>query len=297
MKYAFIQQNHQLFCVSRMCKILEVSRSSYYYWVKHPVSLHHQVDERLSKKIHKIHEESRGTYGTRSIKHELESDGISISRRRISRLMREERLSCKRRRKHKTTTRSRNNQRFFANILDRNFTVSEPDKVYVSDITYIPTSEGWLYLAVQIDLFSRRVVGWAMSNRINGILVSDALLMACFRRRPSSGLVLHSDRGSQYVSQEYQQIIQSRGFICSMSRRGNCWDNAVAESFFNTLKLELENLGQYQTRQQAKREIFEYIEVFYNRKRRHTANKYLAPEKYEISFDSRSDKCVTKSVA
>lgn len=266
-----------------MCSVLEVPRSGYYEWLEQPESSHRAADNRVGPKIKTVFERNRKIYGTRRIKRDLAEIGEIVSRPRISRLMKEQGLRCKSKRKFKATTNSKHNRPVAPNHLDRQFQVSRPDTNYVGDITYIPTSEGWLYLAVLIDLFSRSVVGWSMSSRINAKLVDDALHMAIVKRKPSSGLLLHSDRGSQYASELYQRSIKKSGFTCSMSRKGNCWDNAPSESFFHTLKTELTHHEKYATRAEAKRNIFEYIEVFYNRQRRHSAIGYLSPAAYEAN--------------
>lgn len=195
--------------------------------------------------------------------------------------MKAEGIVCKTRRRFKATTNSRHNKPVADNTLDRDFQREQPNQAYVGDITYVPTREGWLYLSVFIDVCSRAVVGWSMSDRMTATLVTDSLEMALWKRRPLAGLLVHSDRGNQYASDRYQQLLSDNGFICSMSRKGNCWDNAVAESFFHTLKTELIHHEDFQTREDAQQAIFEYIEVFYNRQRKHSTNGYLAPFVYE----------------
>ena len=195
--------------------------------------------------------------------------------------MKSEGIVCKTRRRFKATTNSRHNKPVADNTLDRDFQREQPNQAYVGDITYAPTREGWLYLSVFIDVCSRAVVGWSMSDRMTATLVTDSLEMALWKRRPLAGLLVHSDRGSQYASDRYQQLLSDNGFICSMSRKGNCWDNAVAESFFHTLKTELIHHEDFQTREEAQQAIFEYVEVFYNRQRKHSTNGYLAPFVYE----------------
>ncbi len=235
----------------------------------------------MGEKVIKSHEKSRETYGARRIRQELLEDGESISRERVGRLMKQQGLESKSKRKFKATTNSNHGRPVAPNLLDREFLVDQADTVYAGDITYIQTDEGWLYLAVLIDLYSRAVVGWAMSDRMTAQLANDALMMAIWKRKPPKGLMLHSDRGSQYASALYQKTIKDHGFVCSMSRKGNCWDNAPSESFFHTLKTELTHHRRYQTRQESKQEIFEYIEVFYNHQRRHSTIGYQTPLGYD----------------
>ena len=264
-----------------MCRVMSVSRSGYYEWLSRPESKRSQEDKALKADIRDIHEKSRQSYGERRIKDDLADLGKTVSRQRIGRLMKEEGLACKTQRKFKATTNSNHNKPVAENLLKRDFNQEQPDQAYVGDITYIPTREGWLYLSVFIDLCSRAVVGWSMDSRMIATLVTDSLEMAMWKRRPEAGLLVHSDRDSQYVSERYQKLLTDNEFACSMSRKGNCWDNAVAESFFHTLKTELIHHEDFQTREEAQQSIFEYIEVFYNRQRKHSTNGYLAPFKYE----------------
>jgi len=238
-------------------------------------------NEQLTEHIKCLFKKGRGNYGTRRIKRELLKAGFTVSRRRIGRLMNESGLICKTKRKFKVTTNSKHNNPIAPNLLARKFNVEKPDTYYVGDITYIETQEGWLYLAVVIDLFSRQIVGWSMDKRMKTKLVNDALLMAMFKRKPEKGLVWHTDRGSQYASHSHRNILSQFGVSQSMSRKGNCWDNAVSESFFHTLKTELTHHYKFKTREAAKKKIFEYIEVFYNRERLHSANDYLSPVDFE----------------
>ena len=281
MKYAFIKLHQATFTVTRMCDMMEVSCSAFYDWLKRPESARSLEDRRLSEKVKKSHQKSREIYGARRIVKDLVEDDEVISRERVGRLMKQQDLESKSKRKFKATTNSNHSHPVAPNLLDRKFQVERPDTVYAGDITYISTDEGWLYLAVLIDLYSRAVVGWAMSERITAELANDALVMAVWKRMPNKGLMVHSDRGSQYASGLYQKTIKERGFICSMSRKGNCWDNAPSESFFHTLKTELTHHRRYRTRQEAKQDIFEYIEVFYNRQRRHSTIGYHTPLGYE----------------
>ncbi len=281
MKYAFIHAHQEEFPINLMCQLFSVTRSSYYAWCAHPSSEHSQTDRQLKEKVRQIFEDSRQTYGTRRIKVVLAKQGMQVSRKRIGRLMRAMKLACRTKRKFKATTNSKHNLPVAPNRLKRHFNVTAPNKVYVGDITYIWTQEGWLYLAAVIDLYSRKVVGWSMQDNMKADLVNQALLMAVWQRKPSKGLLSHSDRGSQYASKSHRAILSEHGIIQSMSRQGDCWDNAVAESFFHTLKTELIHGRVFKTREEAQKVIFEYIEVFYNRNRLHSANDYQSPVEYE----------------
>ena len=225
--------------------------------------------------------ENRCSYGTRRIRSALLNRGVLISRRRVRNLMRQQGLKCKTKRKFKVTTDSKHQLAISPNLLKRDFFADFPDKKYVGDITYIWTDEGWLYLATVIDLFSRKIVGWSMDKTMKASLVNDALRMAIWNRKPKRGLLWHTDRGSQYASDSHRELLQEHGIIQSMSRKGNCWDNAVAISFFHTLKTELTHHIRFKTREEATQSIFEYIEIFYNKKRIHSFNDYLSPEEYE----------------
>lgn len=270
-----------MFSIQLMCQVLGVTRSSYYAW------RHNQYDHRalsthpLMEKIRLIFESSRRTYGTRRIKHELSKQGEQVSRRRIGKLMAELGLTCRTKKRFKVTTDSRHSLPIAPNRLARCFEADAPNQVYVSDITSIWTQQGWLYLAVVIDLFSRKVVGWSIQDHMKADLVNHALLMAIRHRQPPKGLISHSDRGSQYAAHSHRTLLSTYGMLQSMSRKGNCWDNAVAESFFHTLKTELIYGRALITKEETKKIIFEYIEVFYNRTRLHSANDYLSPVEYE----------------
>ena len=265
-----------------MCQILNVNKSSYYHWVKNGC-VEHKIDQQLNELIHIIFIQSRQTYGTRRIKDQLvQRYGVIVSRRRIGKIMKYLGVSVKMKRRFRVMTTDSNHHLPIApNILNRDFYASHADQKYVGDITYIPTSEGWLYLATVMDLYSRKIVGWSMDDTMKVSLVNDALKMALFNRKPNPGLIWHTDRGSQYASYEHKDLLKQYGIVQSMSRKGNCHDNAVAESFFHTLKTELIHHEIYETKQQAKRSIFEYIEVFYNRERSHSANNNLSPVDYE----------------
>lgn len=230
-----------------------------------------------------IFSDSRKTYGTRRIKRALAHEGLQVSRRRIGKLMAQCDLTCKAKRKFKVTTDSKHSLRISPNLLNRDFSPVQADLCYAGDITYIPTREGWLYLAVVIDLFSRRIVGWSMDSCMKSSLMNDALSMALWARKPGHGLIWHTDRGSQYASESHRNLLKDHGVIQSMSRKGDCWDNAVSESFFHTLKVELVHQASFKTREEAKQAIFEYIEVFYNRVRMHSTNDYLSPVEFELA--------------
>jgi transposase InsO family protein len=281
-KYAWISEHKTSFNVGLMCRLFEVDKSSYYHWVKLGCVLK-KVDEKLNELIEIIFVQSRQTYGTRRIKDKLlQRYGFIVSRRRIKDIMEDLNLSVKMKRRFKVNTTDSNHALPIApNLLNRDFYASMPDMKYVGDITYIPTNEGWLYLATVIDLYSRKVVGWSMDEAMRVSLVNDALKMAIDRRSPSPGLLWHTDRGSQYASYKHKDLLQQYGIIQSMSRKGNCWDNAVAESFFHSLKTELIYHEIFETRAQANQKIFEYIEVFYNRQRMHSWNNNLSPVEYE----------------
>ena len=281
MRFEFIHVEKATFPVSVMCDVLEVSRSGYYAWVHRPRASRDIDDEQLAVAITAIHQRSRGTYGSPRVHAELRADGHLVSRKRVERLMRELGLQARTKRRYRVTTDSAHADPIAPNVLARQFTVSEPDVAWVTDITYVWTDEGWLYLAAILDLFSRRVVGWAVSERITRELTLAALDMALVHRRPAAGLLHHSDRGCQYASSDYRAALNTRGFVRSMSRKGDCWDNAVAESFFATLKVELVYRHRFATRAAAKHALFDYIETFYNRRRRHSSLGYLSPVDFE----------------
>ena len=260
---------------------MQVSRSGYYAWAKRRKSARQKERESLIPVVRAIHKETKETYGARRIAQELEADGHPCGRVKARTLMKLAGVSVKQKKKFKATTDSKHKLPVAPNLLKRDFEAKEPDKVYVSDITYIWTHEGWLYLAVMIDLFSRQVVGWSLNRRMSRNLIINALRMATWRRQPLPGLILHSDRGSQYCSTEFQNVLKGNGIISSMSRKGDCWDNAVAESFFGTLKTERVYFSNYRTREEAKKDVIDYIEMFYNSKRRHSYLGYLSPKEFE----------------
>ncbi len=279
-----MQQHQAEFPILVMCKVLSVSRSGYYAWRKNPESKQKQANATLREKIRSIHRDSGESYGSPRVYKALKEQGETCSKNRVARLMREDGLKAKTKRRFKATTNSKHNFPVAPNLLNRNFSPEAPNQVYAGDITYIWTTEGWLYLAVVLDLFSRSVVGWAMDKRMTRQLVMDALTMAVQRRRPPSGTIFHSDRGSQYASGDYQSLLTKYGMRCSMSRKGDCWDNAPVESFFGSLKQELVFHQKYPTRFHARQSIFDYIERFYNRRRLHSTLGYKSPADYEATY-------------
>jgi len=251
--------------VSVLCETLEVSLSGYYVWKKRPMSQHQREDKQLVEHIHEVYHTSRQVYGSPRIHAELRDQGITSSRKRVARLMREQGLSACRRQHRTTTSKSESGTRVAPNLLDQDFTATRSDEKWTGDITEVWTYEGWLYLAVVLDLFSRRVIGWAMAAVQDETLIETALRMALLGRQPAAGLLFHSDRGSQYTSDAYQATLAEAGIMVSMSRTGNCYDNAVTESFFGTLKGEGVERTCFQTRREAGQTIFEYVECFYVR--------------------------------
>jgi len=280
-RFAFIGAERAAFPVRLLCRTLQVSRAGFYAWHTRPPAPRTRADERLGLEIAAIHAESRQRYGSPRVHAELVDRGCRTSRKRVARLMRGRGLAARRRRRFRVTTHSRHPFPIAPNVLARQFERAGPDQAWVTDITYIPTGEGWLYLAVIVDLCSRFAVGWAMSERVTADLTLAALGMALARRRPAAGLVQHSDRGSQYASGDYQRVLAQHGIVCSMSRRGDCWDNAVAESFFATVKVELVHDAAWATRAVARTELVDYLELFYNGQRRHSALGYLSPRAFE----------------
>ena len=282
MKYWFIDQNRSSHGVQKMCRVFEVSRSGYYGWKRQPRSKRQKDNEKILMEIKESHKNSRRAYGSPRITEDLQANGTKCGENRVARLMKMHGIVGKAKKKFKATTNSRHNLPVAENVLNQNFTAEKPNTIWVSDITYIWTLEGWLYLVVILDLFSRQVVGWAMSDRMTSGFVVKALYQAIGRRRPPSGCIFHSDRGVQYASSDFRDALKAFGFIQSMSRKGNCYDNAVAESFFHTLKTEHVYEYRYETRAEARQSIFDYIEMFYNRQRRHSALGYRSPVSYEL---------------
>jgi putative transposase len=282
MIFSFIHQHQDEWPVRTMCRTLGVSTQGYYDWRSRSASQQQQRRDALLVQIQSIHAEVKQRYGSPRIHEELlKGRKVTCCVNTVAKLMRENGVRAKSAKKFRNTTDSSHSLPVAENVLDRQFEAQNPNERWVADITYIPTREGWLYLAVVEDLYSRMVVGWAMADHMESRLVVDALEMAVARRFPGEGLVAHSDRGSQYASDHYQRLLAKHGIECSMSGVGQCWDNAPMESFFASLKKELIHHEDYQTRAEARASIFEYIEVFYNPKRRHSSLGYLSPEEYE----------------
>ena len=285
MRFEFIRDHLQQFSVRTMCHVLNVTTSGFYDWQNRAPAERDLDDQALLAKIRNIFEASRCLYGSPRVHAELIHQGQKVSRKRVARLMRENGLVARIPKRFKKTTLSEHDRRIAPNLLERNFKVDKPDTAWVGDITYVWTDEGWLYLAVLIDLASRRVVGWAAADHMRDELTLEALEAALEGRAGAdfSQLVHHTDRGSQYASDDYIAALEARGITRSMSRKGDCWDNAVAESFFATLKKELIHRNDFETRKEAIEAIFEYIETYYNRQRRHSHNEYLSPVSYEAT--------------
>lgn len=284
MKFAFIAGHTDEFHITTMCRVLLVSKAGYYAWVTRQPSALEDANAQLTLTIASVHEWSRGTYGSPRVHAELAALGHGCSVNRIARLMQAEGIGVTPRRRFRVTTDSAHAHPIAPNTLDRQFAVAPTDvlnRTWIGDITYLATREGWLYLAVVLDLASRRVIGWAMRHTLAGALTLDALAMALAARRPGPGVLYHSDRGSQYAAGDYQALLTANGMTCSMSRVGDCWDNAVAESFFASLKRELADRADWRTRDDACTAIFEFIEVWYNRQRRHSTLGYRSPVDYE----------------
>jgi transposase InsO family protein len=273
--------------IAMMCGILKVSKSGYYKWLNRRPSKWAQEEGRLELEIKAAHRRSRETYGPERLQHELKGQGVSVGICRIRRIRKKLGIRCKQRRKFRATTDSRHTLPVAENLLHQQFEAARPNAVWVSDITYIPTGEGWLYLAGHKDLCTGEIVGYAMGNRVTNNLVSQSLFRAVAAKRPGAGLIHHSDRGSQYCAHEYRRLVDQFKMKPSMSRKGDCYDNAPMESYWGTLKNELIHHSRYQTREQAIREITEYIEVFYNRQRRQARLGYLSPAVYERQFYAR----------
>jgi putative transposase len=284
MRFQFIDEHRDKFTVTLMCNALGVSPSGYYAWRERPPSVREMANRALYKKIEAVYNENRGVYGSPRIYHELDKQGVACSENRVARLMRLRGLRAKQIKHFKTTTKRNKAHPVAPNLLKRDFAADRPDQKWLADITYIATLEGWLYLAAILDLYTRRIVGWAMSDRMTSDLTIAALEMAVLQRQPAAGLIHHSDQGSQYTDRKYQALLKGHGIRASMNGAGSWYDNAPMESFFGTLKSELVHHCVYHTHDEAKADVFYYIESFYNRHRRHSALDYLSPEAYEQLF-------------
>jgi transposase InsO family protein len=278
-KFRFIFSEKAYFPVAFMCRHLKVSPSGFYAWCRRPESTRAKEDRRLAVLVREAHELGRKAYGSPRVHRELKAQGVGISRKRVIRLMQHQGIKGKTRRRWVRTTDSNHSLPVAPNLLARDFQASGPNQRWVGDITYLRTPEGWLFLAAILDLYSRMVVGWATSAVIDRHLVLHALDMALKRRGPGLGLLHHSDQGSQYASEDYQKMLEAKGITCSMSRRGDCYDNAAMESWFGTLKTELGE--SFPSHAEGKRQLFDYIEVFYNQKRRHSSLGYVSPAEFE----------------
>ena len=286
MRFAWIDAERAHHSVAALCRLLGVTRQGYYQWRSRGPSTRERDDERLEKAVCRVHAESRGTYGSPRIHAALRDEGRRVSKRRIERAMRAHGLIARGKKRFRVTTVRDESHPVEPNRLDRDFRVDAPNRVWVGDITYIWTGEGWSYLAVVIDLFARRVVGWALDTDVSTALTLRALSMAITQRGCHEGLIFHSDRGCQYTSIEYRKACESAGIVQSMSRKGNCWDNAVAESFFATIKRELIHGTRWTNHQQLRPAVFEYIEVFYNRQRRHSTLRFQTPARTEHHYNA-----------
>ena len=281
MKYALIHRHEGQHTVALMCRVLTASRSGYYDWRGRPPSDRAKANARLAADVHRIYAAHKGRTGAPRITKHLREEGQAVGKNRVARVMRAERLRAKAARKVKATTNSNHSLPVAPNWLEQDFTAKAANQKWVSDITYLWTDEGWLYLAVVLDLYSRLVVGWAMAERMTAGLVCEALTMALWRRKQPTGVIVHSDRGSQYCSADYQHLLQDHGLLCSMSKKGDCYDNAAMESWNHSLKVEAIHGERFMTRDMAKAQVFDYIEAYYNRRRLHSRLGYLSPETFE----------------
>jgi putative transposase len=281
MRYAWIETQRKAYPLPVMCETLEVSISGYRAWKRGgSPNRKHLTDAQLLAVIRSLHAELKGAYGSPRMLKEIRARGFPVGKDRVERLMRENGIRARHKRRYKATTDSKHSLPVAPNLLDRNFTPLAPNRAWGADLTYVWTDEGWLYLAIVLDLFNREIVGWSIKPRMTADIVSDALTMAWFRRKPAPGLIHHSDRGSQYASELFQKKLTAYGMTCSMSRKGNCWDNAPTESFFNSLKNERVHCARYASRAEATADLFDYIEVFYNRSRRHSTLGYKSPTQF-----------------
>ena len=281
MRFAFVTEHANQYSITRMCLVLKVSRRGYYDWLNRPDSQRALANQELLVEIKRLFYQYREVYGAPRIYRALLKRGIECGLNRVARLMRENEIVPKTVKKFRVTTDSRKSRNPAKNILDRKFEADRPNEKWVADVTYIPTREGWLFLATVLDLYSRKIVGWSMGDRLLSELAQKALQSAIDARQPAPGLIVHSDRGKEYYAGEYQQLLKKYGFICSMSRRGDCYDNAVMESFFHSMKVEEIHHHDFKTRAEARTALFDYIEIFYNRQRLHSSIEYQSPIEYE----------------
>jgi putative transposase len=280
-KYAWIDEQRRCYPLDDLCRLLDVSESGYRAWKRGGKPQRKRLtDAQMLALIQAIHAEFKGSYGSPRMVKELRGRGFSASKSRVERLMRENGIKARHKRRYKATTDSKHNLPVAPNLLDRDFTPEAPNQVWTSDMTYLWTDEGWLYLAIVLDLFNREVVGWSLKPRMTADIVTDALTMGWFRRKPGAGLIHHSDRGSQYASHAFQTKLKEYGMVCSMSRKGDCWDNAPTESWFGSFKNERVHGERFETRDEVKAMAFEYIEVFYNRRRLHSTLGYKSPKRF-----------------
>lgn len=286
MKYAWIAQHQGEFAVRDLCRVLRVARSRFYQWRAAPIGKRQAYRQQLAEQIQQVHRDSRGVYGSPRITAQLKARGVTVCRNTVAKVMKQRQIQAKTRKRFvPRTTDSRHAHPIAANLLRRDFAADRPNIKWVADLTFIPTAEGWLYLAALLDLCSRKIVGWSMGDHLRAELAIEALRMAIAQRRPPVGLIHHSDRGVQYACQAYQRLLAGHGIVSSMSGVGNCYDNAAMESFFSTLKTECVYQQKYATREQARRSIFEYVEVFYNRVRPHSSLGYVSPESFEAALN------------
>jgi transposase InsO family protein len=281
MKYRYIDENRSTFAVKEMCQSFDVKPSGYYAWKRRGKSRRAIENEALLREIRIAHGKSKRCYGSPRITEDLRDKGYRCGENRVARLMRDNGIAAKTRKRYKVTTQSKPSQALAENLVQCNFSANEPNQLWTSDITYIWTGEGWLYLAAILDVYSRQIVGWSMSSTLTQDLAIQTLQKAVWRRKPGTGCIFHSDRGSQYAGHDFRKLLIKHGFMQSMSGKGNCYDNAIMETFFHTLKIEEVYFEYYHTRNEARKSIFQYIEVFYNRQRRHSALGYKSPVDFE----------------
>ena len=289
MRFQWIKKHRRSYPLARMCRVLQVSASGFYDWSDRKPSPRQQRRDKIAQAAARSHFESNRIYGYRKVWEDLQEQKMNCCPETVRRVLRDVGLRSRTKRKFVVTTDSNHNQPVAENLLERDFTATAPNQKWLTDITYISTQEGWLYLAAVLDVFSRKVVGWSMSERIDTELVKSALQMATTQRLPEPGLLHHSDRGVQYASDAYQQVLDDLEIVCSMSRKGDCWDNAMMESFFGSLKTEWVYGKNYQTREEAKQDLFKYIEMFYNRQRRHASLGYVSPVEFERRYEVTQD--------